>query len=748
MIPARTKRYVLQGLDCAACAAKIEEAVARETGWQEARVNFATGSIYLPPELVPAVQEILDRIEPGVRLIDPEPASGGAAAGQSPGGLAAAAVDAANGALPGAEEHVRAGAGPHRHGHDEAALDGRRLLRLLGAAALAGAGVVFRTFLSRTPYSLAEYAVFLAAYWLAGSRVLAAAARTVRRGAVFDENFLMTVATLGAILIGELPEAVSVMLFYSAGEALQDMAVNRSRRSIRELLDIRPDRAYVRRAGRIVAADPAEVAVGEEIVVRPGEKIPLDGEVIEGRSRVDTSALTGEPVPRRVAPGDPVLAGMVNAGGLLAVRVTRPFAESSVARILELVEHAGARKAKTERFITTFSRYYTPAVVLAALSLALLPPLLVPGAEASQWIYRALVLLVISCPCALVLSIPVGYFGGIGGASRQGILVKGANFLDALAELDTVVVDKTGTLTEGTFKVRRIEALDGFSESDVLEYAALAESFSNHPIAASILEAYGKLVDGRRVEEYEEIPGHGVIARVDQKTVAAGNDRLLHREGIPHECGLAEGTVVYVAVDGKLAGRILIADEIKPDAREAVESLKRLGVRRIVMLSGDSEPAARQVAALLGIDEVYAGLLPEEKVERLEALARERKNAKGKIAFVGDGINDAPALVRADVGIAMGALGSDASVEAADVVIMDDMPSKVARAVAVAKRTRAIVWQNIAIALGVKAVFIVLGAWGAASLWEAVFADVGVSLVAVANAARALRAPKPAAREN
>jgi len=636
--------------------------------------------------------------------------------------------------------HERAHGHNDEHEHGEEALTPRRIGEIVLSAALLIAGVIFEELLHQTPHSLAEYGLFFLAYWLAGREVVAGAMRSFRRGGFLDENVLMTIATAGAILLHELPEAVSVMLFYAVGEACQDYAVDRSRRSIKALMDIRPDRASVRRHGETVQVTPVDVEVGEEIVVRPGERIPLDGEVIDGSSFVDTSALTGEPVPRRVEPGDLVLAGMVNTSGLLAIRVTRPYGESSVARILELVENAGARKARTEKFIRKFSRYYTPAVVGAAFGIAFLPPLIVQGAELSQWIYRALVLLVISCPCALVLSIPLGYFGGIGGASRRGILVKGANFLDALAEVDTVVMDKTGTLTEGVFEVRQISAYNGFSQEQVLDYAAHAERYSRHPIASSILKAYNQRIDESRINGHEEIPGHGVKASVDGKAVIAGNDRLLHRENVPHDDCSAVGTVVNVAVDGTLAGRVIIADEIKPDARQAVESLKRLGVNRTVMLTGDSAAAAQSVAQALGIDEVHAELLPEEKTEVLEKVALRRGNAGGKIAFVGDGINDAPALTRADVGIAMGALGSDASIEAADVVIMDDKPSKIPEAIAIARRTRTIVWQNVALALAVKAGFIVLGAWGVANLWEAVFADVGVSLIAVLNATRALKA--------
>lgn len=601
-------------------------------------------------------------------------------------------------------------------------------------------GSIFHESLHATPAAVAEYAVFLTAYWLVGRRVVLAAVRNIRRGQVFDENFLMTIATVGAMLIHELPEAVGVMLFYSIGEAVQDAAVDRSRRSIQALLDVRPDVAYVERGGELQPVSPEHVQVGEDVVVRPGERIPLDGDVMAGEAWVDTSALTGEPVPRRAAPGTPVMAGMVNTDGVLTVRVTKPYGESSAAKILALVERAAARKAPTEKFITTFARYYTPAVVGAAAAVALLPPLLVPGAVFSDWLYRALVLLVISCPCALVLSIPLGYFGGIGGASRRGILVKGANYLDALTQVHTVALDKTGTLTQGVFRVRSVTAVDGVSPETVLEYAAHAEHFSRHPIAASIRDAYGRETDPARLGDVEEVAGHGIVAEVDGRRVLAGNDRLLHREGVAHDDCSADGTVVNVAVEGTLIGRLHIGDEIKPDAARAIRDLKRLGVTRTVMLTGDADAAARQVAAAVDIDEVHAGLLPEEKVEVLERLSAEARAAGGKVAFAGDGINDAPVLTRADIGIAMGALGSDAAIEAADVVIMDDRPSRLPEAVAVARRTRRIVGQNIAFSLAVKAVFIALGAVGVATMWEAVFADVGVSLIALLNATRALRA--------
>ena len=755
--------YVLEGIDCASCAQRIEDALRREPGLEDATVSFATGSVLLPPAQVERARQIIARVEPGVRLVTPRQDTGAAARDgtRQEGVFPHGTNPAPDAAVYPTGETVGRAAGkavaPRSSGEERTGTTGQAerpaeeeehhsTYRRLAAIGLATLAFLAATFLhprvDGTPLALAVDAALLAVYLWVGHGVIGAALRNARRGQLFDENFLMTVATAGAIAIHELPEAVAVMLFYTIGEFFQDLAVQRSRRSIRALMDLRPDYAHVRRNGEILRVSPEAVAVGEEIVVRPGERIPLDGQVVEGSSFVDTSALTGESVPRRVEPGDEVMAGMVNTRGLLTVRVTRPFGESSVAKILRLVETAAARKAPTERFITTFSRYYTPAVVAAAAAIAVIPPLVVPGAEFGEWVRRALVLLVISCPCALVVSIPLGYFGGLGGASRRGVLVKGANYLDALTRLDTVVWDKTGTLTRGVFKVVEVTPYNGFSRGRVLELAAHAEAFSSHPIAASIAEAYGQSVDEARVSGYEEVAGHGVRARVDGQLVVAGNDRLLHREGIPHETCEAEGTVVYVGVDGVLAGRIVIADEIKPEAAAAVRALRELGVRRQVMLTGDDRSVAEKVAATLDLDDVHANLLPEDKVAAVERLDAERRQEgrPGALAFVGDGINDAPVLTRADIGVAMGGLGSDAAIEAADVVIMDDSPARLATAVSVARATRRIVKQNIAFALGVKLIFVLLGAAGVASMWEAVFADVGVSLLAILNATRVLRA--------
>ena len=570
--------------------------------------------------------------------------------------------------------------------------------------------------------------------------MITSAAQRIIRGQLFDESFLMTLATGGAIAIHQLPEAVGVMLFYAVGEYFQNRAVNRSRRSIKALLSIQPEYANLLENGESRRVKPDEVAVGQRIVVKPGEKIPLDGEIIEGTSYIDTSALTGESVPRKVGPGEKVLAAMINGQGLLNIKVAKPYHYSFLACIMELVEKAGERKAPTEQFITVFSNYYTPVVVGIAALIAILPPLLLPGAGFSEWFYRALVLLVISCPCALVVSIPLGYFGGIGGASRKGILIKGANFLDALAKLDTVVFDKTGTLTKGVFRVTKIAPKNGFTEADLLAAAAGAEIYSNHPIAQSIRNAYQEFSGAEAFQEqvldYQEIPGHGIRATVKAERSLVGNDRLLHMENIIHEdCDLI-GTSVYVVVDGKYAGYILISDELKEGARETINRLKQLGVRRTIMLTGDEKSVAERISRELGLDAYYAELLPEDKVGKVEALEKELNNSRQKLAFVGDGVNDAPVITRADVGVAMGALGSDAAIEAADVVLMEDAPSRLALGVEIARHTRSIVRQNIYLALGVKGFFIFLGTLGVAGIWEAVFADVGVTVLAVFNASR------------
>lgn len=577
---------------------------------------------------------------------------------------------------------------------------------------------------------------FITVYAVVGWDVLWRAARNIAHGQVFDENFLMALATIGAFVLGEFPEAVEVMLFYQIGELFQSYAVGKSRQSITALMDIRPDYANIERDGAFEQVDPDEVAVGDIIVIKAGEKIPLDGVIIEGSSSLDTAALTGESLPREVTAGDDVISGCINQSGLLRVRVSKEFGESTVSKILDLVENSSSKKARAENFITKFARYYTPVVVIGAVLLALLPPLLLGGSW-NTWIERALIFLVISCPCALVISIPLSFFGGIGGASKAGILVKGSNYLEALSETEIVVFDKTGTLTKGVFQVTAVHP-DTLPESRLLELAALAESFSDHPISRSLRQAYGKPIDSSRVSDVEELSGHGVQARVDGLLICAGNGKLMDRTGVQwHDCHLT-GTVVHIAVDGCYGGHIVISDTVKPDAAGAIAALKQMGIRQTVMLTGDARAVAEQTAGQLGLDSFHAGLLPADKVARVEELL-EQKSAKGKLAFVGDGINDAPVLSRADIGIAMGGLGSDAAIEAADIVLMDDQPSKIASAMRISKKTLRIVKQNIVFSLGVKGLILLLGAVGLASMQAAIFADVGVMILAVLNASRALK---------
>lgn len=577
---------------------------------------------------------------------------------------------------------------------------------------------------------------YLISFFLVGGEILYMAVTNLFKGHVFDENFLMGLATVGAFSIGEYPEGVAVMLFFRIGEFFQDLAVDRSRKSITKLMDIRPDFANVQSTTGEQKVNPSDVALGSRIIVRPGEKIPLDGIIIEGRSTLDTSALTGESLPKEVAVGHDVLSGTINKTGVIIIETTKLFSESTVSKILDLVQNAGAKKAKTEQFITTFAKYYTPIVVISAALLAFVPPLLMQDALLSDWFRRSLVFLVVSCPCALVVSIPLSFFGGIGGASKNGILVKGGNFLEALNGVDTVVLDKTGTLTKGVFSVTSITALQGYSEMDVLRFAALAEMHSNHPIALSIKRAYTEPLEAV-VSNYEELAGYGVKATIEGKTVLAGNDKLLLEHTIAHEQLDTPDTVVYVVVEGVLAGYLIIADTPKVDSKQAILALHALGIKDIVMLTGDTKATAEKVALELGITQVEAELLPHQKVEKLEEIMA-RKSGKGKTVFVGDGINDAPVLARADIGIAMGGVGSDAAIEAADIVIMTDEISKVATALKIAHKTHAIVWQNIIFALGVKGIILIMGAMGIATMWEAVFGDVGVALIAVLNATRVL----------
>jgi Cd2+/Zn2+-exporting ATPase len=625
----------------------------------------------------------------------------------------------------------------HNHSHGEFNLK-QELIPLIVVVSLFIVGFTFENTLHATPFAIAEYLVFIPAYLLSGWNVLMSAGKNILRGKFFDEFFLMTIATLGAIAIHKLPEAVGVMLFFKIGELFQEYAVGRSRTSIKSLLEIRPDYANLKVNNSLQKVSPESVKINDLIVVKPGEKIPLDGEILEGYSQIDTSALTGESVPKTVREGETVLAGMLNQTGVITIKVTKLFGESSIARILDLVENASAKKAPTQKFITKFASYYTPFVVFASLALAIIPPLLIPDATRAEWVYRALILLVISCPCGLVISIPLGYFGGVGGAAKRGILVKGAAYLDTLTKVKTVVFDKTGTLTKGVFKVSDVVTRNGYTPTELIALAAQVESQSNHPVAKSILQAYGQNVDLSSVTDYQEIAGHGIRALVKDKVVIAGNDKLLHRENISHDTCNVEGTVVHLAVDHHYAGYIAIADEIKDDAVLAISRLKKLGVEKTVMLTGDNRIVAARVARELGLDDYIAELLPEDKVEAIEKIIAQ-SGKDNKVAFVGDGINDAPVIARADVGIAMGGLGSDAAIETADVVIMNDSPSKIAEAIQVAKKTHSIVWQNIIFALLVKGLFIILGVIGLATMWEAVFADVGVALAAIFNATRVLK---------
>ena len=627
----------------------------------------------------------------------------------------------------------------HNHGHSHGGEFNlkQEIIPVTVSVILFVLGLIFYDFLHSTPFSIGEYLVLIPAYFVSGWSVLTTAGRNILRGKIFDENFLMTIATLGAIAIHQIPEAVGVMLFFQVGELFQDFSVSHSRRSIKSLLEVRPDSANLKVNGEVKQVSPETVQVGDVIVVKPGEKIPLDGEITEGKSQVDTSALTGESVPRTVRIGESVLAGMINQSGVLTIKVTKLFAESSIAKILDLVEHASSKKAATEKFITRFAQYYTPIVVFLSLAVAIIPPLFLPGATTQQWVYRALVLLVISCPCGLVISIPLGYFGGVGGAAKRGILVKGSTFLDTLTAVETVIFDKTGTLTKGVFNVNQIVPQNGFSQAELLTLAAKIESQSNHPIAKSILSAYGESVDTSEVGDYQEIAGYGIQARVGNQIAIAGNDRLLHRENIKHDVCSVEGTVVHLALEGVYRGRIIIADQLKDDTVKAIGHLKTVGVEQIVMLTGDEQAVAQSIAEQLHLNSYQAELLPEDKVEAIETyLSKADKNKK--VAFVGDGINDAPVIARADVGIAMGALGSDVAIETADVVLMTDDPNKVGEAIHVAKETRKIVWQNIILAMAVKGLFIILGIFGIATLWSAVFADVGVALLAILNAGRVL----------
>ena len=706
----------IEGLDCPNCAAKVERKINTLEGIKEATVDFLGKKIVVladeisENELVELIQTEVDKIEDGVKVFVPK---------------------------------VQAG-----ESSSEEEDTGKIKKKLL----IGGVLFVLGIFVPKTLF-IPKLAVFLVSYLVIGGDVLLSAFKNILNGQVFDENFLMAIATIGAFAIGEYPEGVAVMLFYQLGELLQGIAVNNSRKSIVSLMDIRPDYANIKVGEGIKKVSPEEIKVGEIIVVKPGEKVPLDGKIVKGVSTFDTSALTGESLPREAKAGDDVLSGFINKNGLIEIQVAKVFSESTVSKILYLMENAGSKKSKTENFITKFARYYTPVVVITALIVAIFPPLLIQGATFSDWIYRALIFLVVSCPCALVISIPLGFFGGIGGASRHGILIKGTNYLEVLNNLESVVMDKTGTLTKGIFKVTEVNAENNIKINDfennkteltkplLLKYAAHIEKFSNHPIAQSIVAEYensASKVDENVVKDFEEISGFGIKVNINNHQFLAGNSKLMNLENITFDKKENLGTAIYLAADGKYIGNILISDEVKEDSARAIKGMKENGVKEIVMLTGDNEAIGKNIAEKLGIDKVFTELLPNEKVEKLEEIYK-TKSEKGKVAFVGDGINDAPVLARADLGIAMGGAGSDAAIEAADVVIMNDEPSKIVTAIKIAKKTKEIVWQNITIAFAIKIVVMALGLFGDATMWEAVFADVGVALLAVLNATRVLR---------
>ena len=705
-----TKKYLLKGLDCPNCSAKIEKEVGELEGVALSEVNLMKQTLTVSMDHNKAAS-MLDMVTTIVHSHEPD--------------VEVSEQKADTSVAPDKKEKTPV------YSDD----DKKLTIRLISGAVIYAVGMGLTLF---GHVSLpVELGVLIVAYIILGWDVVWQAVKNITRGQIFDEHFLMSLSTIGAFAIGEYPEAVAVMLFYQVGEFFQSLAVKRSRKSISDLMDIRPDSATVRRNGELVVVAPETVSIGELIVVKPGEKIPLDGIVTEGESMLDTRALTGESVPRSIRKGEEALSGYVNQSGVLTIKVTKSFGESTVTKIIDLVENASSRKAPTENFITTFARYYTPIVVGMAAILAIIPPVILGGGW-SEWLRRGFVFLIVSCPCALVISIPLTFFGGIGAASKRGVLVKGSNYLEALNKVSVVVFDKTGTLTKGVFKVVDITVEFGFTKEQVLEYAAQAESYSNHPIAKSIQEAFGKTIDQSVLSGYEEISGHGIRVLIGGKRVLAGNSKLMDSEKVSYAACQSAGTKVYIAVDGRYAGCIVIADEVKDDSQNAIASLKKIGVEKTVMLTGDDEKIGKAVAEQLGLDEYYAQLLPDQKVEKLEYLDQ-HKTKGSKLAFVGDGINDAPVLARADVGIAMGGLGSDAAIEAADVVLMTDEPSKLVDAIDVAKATKRIVMQNIIIALGIKSVFLILGALGIAGMWEAVFGDVGVTIIAVLNAMRILK---------
>ena len=722
----------IEGLDCPNCAAKIERKLNTLQRIKAATVDFFGKRVivesedFSQDELAKFIQAEVDKIEDGVKISTKRLHSHGHTHHHSH-----------------SHSHIHS----HSHTHGEGDTDKIKKKLLIG-------GIIFvlGVFIPKTLF-IPKFTVFLVSYFIIGGDVLVSAVKNILRGQVFDENFLMAIATIGAFAIGEYPEGVAVMLFYQLGELFQGIAVNNSRKSIIALMDIRPDYANLKTDTEIKKVNPDEIKVADIIVVKPGEKVPLDGKIITGNSTFDTSALTGESLPREAKSGDIVLSGFINKTGLVEIQVTKVFSESTVSKILDLVENSSSKKSKTENFITKFAKYYTPIVVITALIMAIFPPLLIPNATFTDWIYRALIFLVVSCPCALIISIPLGFFGGIGGASKHGILVKGANYLEALNDVESIVMDKTGTLTKGVFKVTEINVENNVKINDfennktdltqplLLKYAAHVEKFSNHPIAQSIVSEYENSIaktDESIVKDFKEISGFGIKANINNHQILAGNSKLMNSENIRFDKKENLGTVVYIAFDRQYIGNILISDEIKEDSPKAIRGMKANGIKEIVMLTGDNNAIGKNIAEKLEIDKVFAELLPNEKVEKLEEIYK-TKSEKGKVVFVGDGINDAPVLARADIGIAMGGVGSDAAIEAADVVIMNDEPSKIVTAMKIAKKTKTIVWQNITLAFAVKLIVLILGLFGDATMWEAVFADVGVALLAVLNATRVLK---------
>ncbi|MFW6264992.1 MAG: heavy metal translocating P-type ATPase [Bacillota bacterium] len=745
--------YYLEGLGCTNCAAKIERVINDLPYIEDAEINFVFSklslSTYKDHQIIKKeIQDIVNKIENGVKV-----KSGSDIDYNKVQTISKCEYDSLNQEV---ENTEKAELNQEDRLEDkEAEKKGYKAIlkniilekwRLFwGSTTFFLAIILFELNLFSIDFPvILEILLFATAYIIIGGPVVLSAFRNILRGEIFDENFLMTIATFGAFAIKEYPEAVAVMLFYMIGEEFENRAVDRSRRSISKLMDIKAEYANLKKGDELRQIAPESVNIGDHIVIKAGERVPLDGEVIEGEAMLDTSALTGESVPRKAEKGEEVLSGMINKDGLLTVEVKKEFKESTVSRILNLVENASARKAKTEKFISKFASYYTPVVVFSALALAVLPPLLVNGAGFSEWLYRALVFLVISCPCALVVSIPLGFFGGIGRASKEGVLIKGGNYLEALNKIDTLIFDKTGTLTKGVFQLDKIITVNDFTEEEVLKLAAHAEENSNHPIAKSIKEAYSGEFDKDKIQSFKEISGRGIKINFNGKEVLLGNKKLMEEreigfngEDYKKELSQLEGTIVYLAVNNLLAGYISISDLPKEDSVEAVKKLKEYGIKEIAILSGDREEVVKNIAEKLGIDKYYAELLPADKVDKVEKLLA--KNRQGKLAFVGDGINDAPVLARSDIGIAMGGLGSDAAIEAADVVLMTDEPSKLVTAIKTARLTKKIVWQNIVMAFGIKALFLVLGAFGIASLWEAVFADVGVALLAVINSMRIIK---------